>query len=145
MRLQERIKIDDKEYTINELTVEEIIKLLSLKTDDGSNPNPQEEKITSVIGSIFGSSGYIKEFLNLAMPGTKLSDLIKLAPSEINQIWEKVQEVNNHFFDLTRKLEVNKILLVSAKEILNHFSSYAVVLSKEAMDQEFSVSDIPSS
>lgn len=144
MRLQERIKIDDKEYTIRELTVEEIINLFSSSGQSGSSNSQDERKVISTISNIFGDSGYVHNFLKLAMPGTELKDLVKLAPSELAQLWEKVQEVNSHFFGLTKKLDLGKTMLNSAKEILSYFSKHAVSLSREAMDQEFSSSDTPS-
>jgi len=144
MRLQKSMKIDDKEYTAKELTVEEIIDLLTGSLG-GSNSQPEtaeekadEIKLTKVIDNVFGDSGKLKEFMSLALPGTSVSDLLKLAPSEINKIWEMLREVNSHFFDLAQKMELPATLLGMAKDLLTDFSSHAVDLSKRVMEEEFS-------
>jgi hypothetical protein len=146
MRLQQGIKIDDKEYTIRELTVEEIIDLFSNKeSSSGSNQTKKEEnRIEMVIGQVFGGGQYLSNFLKIALPETELSELIKLAPSELMKIWEKVKEVNSYFFELAQKLNLGQLLTETVKQILTEFSKYAVVLSKEAMEEEFSNTDTPS-
>lgn len=146
MRLSKSIKIDDKEYTVRELTVGEIIDLFSKsESDDGDNPTKDESQITMILGQIFGGAGYLKRFMKIALPGTEPHDLIKLAPSEINTIWEAVKEVNSHFFEIAQKLELGKTLTESAVEIITTFSKYAVALSNQAMEEEFSSTDTPSS
>jgi len=147
MRLTERIKIDDKEYTVRELTVEEIINLFSSQpSSNDSNPTERsiEKKVENVIGDFFDGGGYLSTFLKLAMPGTTLGDLIKLAPSELMQIWEKVKEVNKYFFDLAQTLELGKQLTKAGRELLENFSQLAVSLSKRVMEKEYLDMDIPS-
>lgn len=144
MRLQNSIKIDDKEYTIRELTVREIIDVFSKnESEDGSNHTPEEGKIAMAVGQMFGGAGYLTRFLELAMPGTSLTDLVKLAPSELNKIWEVMKETNTYFFDLAQKLDLGETMVAAIKEVLKNFSTYAVSLSKQAMDQEFSNTDTP--
>jgi hypothetical protein len=141
MRLQKSIKIDDKEYTIRELTVEEIINLISKsnKSDDDGNPNESktENHFTSILGQVLGTRGYIVEFLDIALPGTKVADLMKLAPSELMTLWDLIKEGNSHFFGVAQKLNLGETLMASVREIIMHFSTYAVSLSKQAMDEEF--------
>lgn len=147
MRLQKSMKIDDNEYTIRELTVQEIIDLFSnTESAGGSNqPTLEEGKVSSIIGQVFGGTGYLKAFLKIAMPGTELLDLVKLAPSELMTLWEAVKEVNTHFFVIAQRLELGEIITKSAIEVIKSFSKYAVALSKEAMEEEFGNTDTPSS
>lgn len=142
MRLQERIKLDDKEYTINELTVEEIIGLFSRteQSIEGSNQTTEEKTeeiaVLAAFSSLFANGGVVmKSFMDLAMPGTSLQDLIKLAPSELAEIMEAMKRVNKYFFDLAQKLELGNLLLGAVKEVLQSFSEYAVALSKEAIEE----------
>lgn len=141
MRLSKSIKIDDKEYTVRELTVEEIIKLFSTtEPDDGnqSQKKKEEKRLVSLVGQVFGGHSYMTRFLEIAMPGTKIEALLKLAPSELAQIWNVLKEVNSHFFEMAQKLELGEQMILALKEILTDFSRLAVALSREAMEEEFS-------
>jgi len=147
MRLQKSIKIDNKEYTAKELTVKEILDLLSGSVG-GSNSQKseetqQEKQLVQILGDFFGETGQLRQFMDIALPNTKITDLIELAPSEIKEIWDIVKEVNTHFFEVAQKMEIPQTLLGMAKELLTDFSQHAVVLSKRAMEEEFSNTDIP--
>lgn len=148
MRLQKSIKLEgsSKEYTVRELTVKEIMDLLS-GSDDGSNHTEEEDEdlkaLSGLVSNLLGDTGYVKRFLSIAMPGTKITDLLELAPSELMQIWGVVKEVNSHFFELAQKLEIPERLLGIAQNILTDFSEHAADLSKQAM-WEYSNMDIPS-
>jgi hypothetical protein len=140
MRLQSSIKIDEKEYNVRELTVKEIIQIFSgTVLSDKSNLSEKEEKeeidAFAIIDDFIGDSGILKSFIALAIPNVKIKDLIELAPSELMKIWDKIKEVNPHFFVLAQQLRLGEMLTSATIEVLRSFLNQAVSLSKLVMEK----------
>jgi len=152
MRQRATVKIDDKEYTVKELTVKEIVELVSNYKFDGSRPevlkDDPEGELDAQLGehgfTILGIFGGVKELVDLGLEGASIEDLYKMTPSEIDTIFQKFKEINSHFFDLAQKVNLGETVLRVLNEILTNFSDLFVNLSSQAMEVSGSM-DIPSS
>jgi hypothetical protein len=119
MRLQKTFEIEgyDRKFTVKELTVKEIISLMSGDLGDLSL-NLEEFK------EAFGEN-----FLPLCTDIT-LDDLIDMAPSEIKICWEKFREVNATFFEVARTSGMDGLLQQIRDAIIADFSKWLVPSSK---------------
>lgn len=84
----------EKSFTVNELTVKQIIELL--RQDFGDT-------------SLDGLKKQFETFLPVASNVT-LSDLYEMSPSDIKVIWDKFKEINNTFFDLSQQAGLGDLL-----------------------------------
>jgi hypothetical protein len=87
----------EKQYTVYELTVGQIIDLFDGQLMDGSMPLPQ----------FFDH--FVTTILPIASNLTK-DDVRKLTPSEVKILYDAFLEVNGTFFDLAKKSGVITIL-----------------------------------
>lgn len=114
MRKTETFKIEgyEKQFTVNELTVKEIISLTN----------------SDLLGGGDKSISSLKEnFETRLLPicsNIEMSDLENMAPSEIMAIWEKFKQVNSDFFAVARKAGADKILTKLKEALIADFSSY---------------------
>ncbi len=90
MRKSTTHKLDKKKITIYELRVKDIRQLM----ESGDEINALSD---------------IDSLLPMATD-LKLEDFEELAPSEIKELWKKFKEVNADFFDLARKMGLEKLL-----------------------------------
>jgi len=127
MRKSKIIKIDDKEITVKELRVKDILSVFDMAGQKG----------------IDDWSKQIETFLPKITTGISIEDLKKMAPSEIKQIVDAVKEVNNDFLAVARTLGLGKLIGDLKKTILNDFSGL-LADSLEAVTQTFGNMDIPS-
>ncbi|MBU0994118.1 MAG: hypothetical protein KJ737_16630 [Proteobacteria bacterium] len=111
MRKHKTIKIDDREITVKELRVKDYITLFQF--DDGKDPDL--ETIVSQIKEI------LPETINI-----NLEDLLDMAPSEIELVWETFREVNASFLAAAQKLGLQKMLTEVKSAILTDFSALAL-------------------
>lgn len=95
MRLTKRVKIDNKEYTVKELTVQEVLEIAG--------------SATSTTRTVGGMQDLIKEHLPKATDVT-LEDLKMMAPSEIKLLWDAFREVNAVFFGTADSIGVTMML-----------------------------------
>jgi len=120
MRKREVIKIDAREYTIKELTVEEIIELTqgSVFFSDTLKGNEKQKLPDSdEIGRVKGD---LKRVMEKCCDFTP-DDLVKLAPSEINTLYDKFKEVNSDFLSFLKTMGVTEILGNIKELVLNRF------------------------
>jgi hypothetical protein len=98
MRNSKSIEIDDKKITVYELTVAEIIGIGETKAI--------KEKSTDL--SDFKS--VLEDYLPKALSGVTLDELIKMAPSDLKEIYDIFREVNATFFDVARSMGMGELL-----------------------------------
>lgn len=105
MRKSKVIKIDDREITVNELTVAQVTALMegagkktSATTAELLMPNPIPIEAVSV------STGISVDDLN----GT-------MTPSELAMVWEAVAEVNDFLSQMMQRLQVVAETLMAPK------------------------------
>ena len=106
MRKSKIIKIDDKEITVKELRVKDILSVFDMAWQEGFD----------------GWSEQIQTFLPKITAGISIEDLKKMAPSEIKQIVDAAKEVNNDFLAVARTLGLGKLIGDLKKTILSDFS-----------------------
>jgi len=113
MRKRETIKIDDKEITIKELTVKQIIEI----GEKVANPGEAKAGLSDfdMIKDAF------KEHLALGVEGIAFDDLVELAPSELKTIYEKFKEVNGVFFEVAEQVGILDLLQRIKLELQNGF------------------------
>lgn len=162
MRRTKRIKIDDKEITVKELTPREIMGLgdkLSAFTGADAPAQPkgkakaQPPAGSPDVGSDVNLTGQVQglpekpkdkigfdaikkalqENLTLAVEGITLDEMLDMAPSDLKTIWEEFKGVNTVFFEVVQKVGLGNLLHSVAQTIQRDFLSYVVDLSKLAI------------
>jgi hypothetical protein len=104
MRKIKSFKIDDKELTVKELRVRDILQILN-GTDGDVDIISQLESLMPKI-----------------VDGLSFEELIDFAPSEIQQIVEVMKEVNDDFLALSRRLGLDNVLKEFVEAITKDFS-----------------------
>jgi len=120
----------DKEFTIEEMTVGEIIDFVSGKFQvfnaDGEKDNEKESnKGKSFFSEVDESVQVMDKVLDVCCNFTS-KDLKELAPSEIKVIYGEFKEVNADFFDILKEVGLLEILEEIKTTVLNNFSRIAV-------------------
>jgi hypothetical protein len=141
-RKREVVKIDEKEYTIKELTVEQIIDITSgsvffssmLKGQDNGKQKDGEDKEKE--NSLIDEIKLVKNDIQRVMEFTcdfKIEDLRKLTPSEIRTLYDAFMRVNSDFLSILEKVGAVELLTSIKDIVLNLFSRTLVTLSNQAM------------
>jgi len=124
MRKIKTLKIDDREITVRELTVKQIMGLF----DSAGQGDATTDDL----------AGILKDKLSL-VSDLALEDVASMAPSELRQVWDAVKEVNTDFFDLARAVglgqAVDKVLAQLKEALLSDFSSLFAASLKPGMGQ----------
>jgi len=119
MRGQLTFKIDgrDKEFMVQELICSQIIEIFDKKILD----NLTFEKIRShFVKKVLPEASNIKE-----------SELLSLAPSEVEVIWKKFQEVNSVFFRTLKQISKTEVVgQIKAALLTDFFALYAKSLKQ---------------
>ena len=102
MRKTKKIKVDNKEITVKELTVRELLSFV--------------EDSESVSLDTLG------ELLEVATEGLDMSTLKEMTPSEIKQVWDAFREVNSVFFDTAKALGMGEAVAEIKKSLVSDFS-----------------------
>ena len=111
MRKRKVIKIDDREITIKEMTIKEIMGLASGFTEmESTNLDDFKKQIDKILPMVTDIS---------------LDDIIGMAPSEANEIYEAVKEVNAVFFEMAEKIGLLKIVNGLKNSVISDFSGIA--------------------
>lgn len=120
MRKTKAFKIDGREgqITVKELTVKEILSLMQ----DDVLQDTSLENLKAILQD---------RFLPLCVEGLNLVDLIDLAPSELQTVWENFEEVNSSFFALARKAGLLQSIENIKEAIIKDFSGSLVGLSSQ--------------
>ena len=131
MRKRETVKIDNKEFTIKELTVKDIIRISSessfLSGAVGGNKN--DGALTEDIGTIIAD---FDKVLDSCCDFTS-EDLKELAPSEIRILYDAFKVVNSDFLFSLKALGIAEALENIKDATINGFSKTLVTLSNRAM------------
>ncbi|MBU0995395.1 MAG: hypothetical protein KJ737_23100 [Proteobacteria bacterium] len=117
MRKHKTIKIDDREITVKELRVKDYITLFQFE----EKKDPDLETILSQVKAI------LPKVVNIAV-----DDMLDMAPSEIDLIWNTFKEVNASFLGAAQKLGLEKIVAEIKSAILADFSLLAAGSLKQA-------------
>jgi len=99
MRKRDTLKIDEREITVKELTVREILEIAELKNTGG-----ERDLTLAVFKEEFGN------YLPKAIEGVNLDEMLEMAPSELKAIYDKFKEVNTVFFDIAREAGLGVLL-----------------------------------
>lgn len=97
MRKSKNSEIDDKKITVYELTVKEIIEL-----GEGKKLNEAQ--------SLEDFRALLNDYLPKCVSGVTLDDLIGMAPSDLQLIYNDFREVNSVFFDVARSVGLGELL-----------------------------------
>jgi hypothetical protein len=126
MRQRASIKIDSTEYVIKELTMKEILSLLSDKQEPKETTDPADfEK------SLFGLGPFLDRLIELAFENNVSRErLMEHTPSELKQIYNTFKEVNAPFFEVAQYLNLGETLHKITVQLLESFSTSAVSSSK---------------
>lgn len=95
MRKIKSIKIDDKEFTVKELTVQQV---LDLKNSGAEKEGSEIERLAA-----------------LCCPELTAEVAMGMAPSELKQLWDTFKEVNADFLELARYLGIDKAVMDAIK------------------------------
>ena len=132
MRKKTTVTIDNKKYEIKELTVEEIIQLGqsnkffgTSNSDNGVEENPKNDSVKDSVEDFDMLKSDIEAIMD-ASCDFKMSDLRKLAPSEINLLFEAFKEVNSDFFGWLKVLGIAELLDQIRAALLQNFSKMLV-------------------
>ena len=108
-RKRKTIKIDDREITVKELTIKEIMGIFTDFTEmAGTGLGDFKQQIETILPLVTDISS---------------EDIVKLAPSEAKEIYDVVKEVNAVFFEMAENLGMTKILGNLKTSIVSDFSS----------------------
>lgn len=137
-RKREVVKIDGKEYCFKELTVIEIIELVSdnelfraiLKGDveDSSETASTEPKAKENKGFLGDFSDIFSIFKKVAEKSAdfKIEELKNLAPSEIRLLYDGFKKANSDFFFILEKLGIQEMLFNLKDQAVATFSKTLV-------------------
>jgi hypothetical protein len=103
MRKHATTKIDDKEFSVKELRVQDLLDILNG----------------------IGEAGGIEEEIEKWLPrctDLTFEDLRKMAPSELMQVYEKFREVNADFFEIAGRLGLNQMAARMKESFMKEFS-----------------------
>jgi hypothetical protein len=123
MRKREVVKIDDKEFTIKELRIKDILEITQNSSFmkgalKGKSGEQSEEDFTQEIASIMEdfdkTMKYCCDFTT--------DDLKPLAPSEVKLLYNTFKEVNSDFLSSLKVLGVAEALLNIRDAITSKFS-----------------------
>lgn len=94
MRRIQTIKIDDREFTVKELTVRDIWGLKASGEDDATD---------------------LERLMALACPELTRDVAFAMAPSELKVLWQVFREVNADFLEIAAYLGIDRAVLDSIK------------------------------
>ncbi|OPX37522.1 MAG: hypothetical protein B1H12_04695 [Desulfobacteraceae bacterium 4484_190.2] len=101
MRKTKKIRVDNKEITVKELTVRELLSFF----EEG------ETLSLETLGRL----------LEVAADGLDMEGLKDMAPGDIKLVWEGFREVNAVFFDTARALGVDEAVAGIRKSLVSDF------------------------
>jgi hypothetical protein len=108
-----------KPFTIWELKVKDIISLMS----DNSIEEISLESMRGLFGDIF---------LPMCCD-ISIEVMEEMVPSEVAIMWDNFKEVNASFFEIARKMGLERIIEKLKVAVLEDFGNIAVLSSKQAM------------
>lgn len=135
MRRTKAVTIEgiDKQFTINELTIKQIIDFMQTEEDGEALSDLSFAGIKSI------AEKYLPEFSNVT-----LEDMGRMAPSEVATLFDAFKEVNSDFLLVAQKMGLLEILTNLRLAIMSDFSNLLVSWSKPDTE-ESGITDTPSS
>ena len=97
MRETKTIKIDDREITVKELRIGEILEFWNEVWETQGISIPEIQKI-------------VDKLLPVIAPELTLEKMRAMAPSELRVVWDAFREVNSDFFEVVRPEDIGRIL-----------------------------------
>lgn len=130
MKQRKVITIDDREYTVSELSVKQIIEVIesnNLTALFSGLSNVTKENPTSVTQLyLMGIQKEVQAVMGKCCDFT-FADLIELAPSEIKEIYLAFREVNTDFFFTLEATGIKAMLQGIKEQALSSFSKELAV------------------
>jgi len=120
MRKIKTIKIDDKEFTVKELTVQQV---WDSKTSGGKKDSDEIERLAA-----------------LCCPELTTDVAMSMAPSELKQIWDTFKEVNADFLELAAYLGIDKVIMEEIKKEIEKIPEM-MKIKKSLAEQSASLSN----
>jgi hypothetical protein len=111
MRKRKTIKVDDREITVKELTVKEILEI-------GNRIADQDKAGDVSLGAIKAALG---NHLGMGVEGVQVDDLMEMAPSEIDSIYQAFKEVNAVFFEVAQQAGLKDLLRTLQEAVKRDF------------------------
>ena len=130
MKQRKVITIDDREYTVSELSVKQIIEVIESNNltalfsglSDVTKENPTS--VTQLY--LMGIQKEVQAVMGKCCDFT-FADLIELAPSEIKEIYSAFKEVNADFFFTLEATGIKAMLQGIKEQALSSFSKELAV------------------
>lgn len=119
------VTIDDKEYHISELTIEQIIKIAERGDGEAGLSSLIKGKEIPVAAIFSGLNEEVKSIVEMCCEFT-FEDLKKLAPSEIKLLFQAFREVNEDFLSVLREAGILAALERIKDQMVRDFSSLLV-------------------
>lgn len=104
MRKTKRLKINDKEITVKELMIREIIEMAD------------NDQIKS--GVNVGLLDIVKSILPNAVDGLTAEDMLDMYPSEIKTVYDAFKEVNEVFFGILASQTLEPVINAFKAELI---------------------------
>ena len=101
------IKVGDASFTLKELPVKILWDLMNNEADEKKD---QEDNMSMLDRG--------RELLELACPELTMDELLKLYPSEIEELWEGFKEVNSSFLEVARTIGLGEALIGAVRGIV---------------------------
>jgi len=119
MRVTKTFKIEGykKEFIVKELTMKEIISLMSEDILDDLTMETMQQKFSNILLPMCSNIEFV--------------DLEDMAPSELMQIWEKFKEANKSFFELAQKMGLGELMEKMKLAIFADFGNLVASSSKQ--------------
>lgn len=148
IRVKETVEIGDRKFTVQELTVREIMDLISgsafvsgpskkQKGVEAEQPEQPEEESAQVSWDLmkeFAGIGVdLEKIMKLSCVDFDIKDLVELTPSSIKKVVEAFKKVNDDFLSSLKALGVADALVEVRDAALSSFSKRLVTFSKLAM------------
>lgn len=147
-----------KDFTVNELTVEEILQIVNESALSGANaskdngvgertqtdtPKTQDRQMVSsgeeqemlfkdLVELSIGLTTDVKKMMSICCDFS-ISDLKPLAPSEIRQLVDTFSEVNSDFLEFLKTLGLKEVMLEMREATLSSFSRMLATSLRAAM------------
>ena len=128
MRKRKTIKIDEKEITVLELRVKDVLEIY--------------EEIEAKKG-LEDIQSQARQFLPKAI-SLDIQDLKEMAPSELKELYEAFKEVNAVFFEAAQTLGLGSLLSEAKKSIVKDFGNLCADSLKPGTSEPLNMG-IPSS
>ena len=123
------VKINNKDYTLFELTLQEIIDLTEgSKYFKGKNKEENKETVESAENATEGIMVFVDDFKRVIKTSCDFDPeiLLTFTPSQIKKLYSAFKEINSDFLDFLKALGIMEILTEIKDMALGSFSRMLV-------------------